>query len=99
MYCATCKYYENGNCFLPKEKKIDDPLKTQIGGDHYKHFKIQPIDFFIANNILYAEAAIIKYVLRYKEKNGREDLEKAKHLIDILINNLDSPGQDKCHLD
>jgi hypothetical protein len=60
-------------------------LDKQVGGDHYKKYVIQPIEFFIANNIPYAEAAIIKYVLRYQDKNGIEDLEKAKHLIEILI--------------
>lgn len=60
-------------------------LEKQIGGNHYKHFKIQPIEFFMANNIPYAEAAICKYALRYKSKGGKIDLEKIKHLCDILI--------------
>jgi len=62
-----------------------NPLDTQVGGSHYKNYAIQPIEFFIANQIPYAEAAVIKYVLRYKNKNGKEDLQKAKHIIDILI--------------
>jgi len=65
-------------------------LDKQVGGEHYKKYVIQPIEFFIANNIPYAEAAIIKYVLRYQDKNGIEDLEKAKHLIEILIEDLKS---------
>ena len=65
-------------------------LDKQVGGNHYKKYNIQPIEFFIANNIPYAEAAIIKYVLRYQDKNGIEDLEKAKHLIEILIEDLKS---------
>jgi len=64
---------------------MESPLDIQIGGGHYKDYTIQPIEFFIANQTPYAEAAIIKYILRYKDKNGIEDLEKAKHLIDIII--------------
>lgn len=64
---------------------MSDPLKRQVGGNHYKNFKIQPIEFFMANNILYAEALIINYVLLYRLKGRQLDLEKAKHLIEILI--------------
>lgn len=57
----------------------------QIGGDHYKKMKIQPIDFILANEIPFCEANAIKYLCRYKSKNGLEDLKKARHYIDMLI--------------
>jgi len=57
----------------------------QIGGDHYKGYKIQPVEFIHANNIPFLEANVIKYVMRHKDKNGLEDLQKAKHYIDLLI--------------
>ncbi len=57
----------------------------QVGGDHYKNYPIQPIDFFHENNIPVIEAGIMKYVLRHKNKNGKEDLLKARHLIDYLL--------------
>ena len=60
-------------------------LETQVGGNHYKEFKIQPVEFIHANNIGYMEGNIIKYVTRWKLKNGVSDLEKARHYIDILI--------------
>lgn len=61
------------------------PVKlTQIGGDHYKT-KIQPIEFIMENNIGFVEGNIIKYIHRYKFKNGLEDLKKARHYIDFLI--------------
>lgn len=60
-------------------------LDIQVGGNHYKKYKIQPIEFFMANGTPYAEAAIMKYVMRYKDKGGIEDLKKAKHLIDLLV--------------
>lgn len=58
---------------------------TQIGGDHYKGYKIQPVEFIHANKIPFLEANVIKYVMRHKDKNGLEDLHKAKHYIDLLI--------------
>jgi len=57
----------------------------QIGGEHYKKFKIQPIEFIVKNNLGYIEGNIIKYICRHKEKGGKNDLLKAKHYIDLLI--------------
>lgn len=64
---------------------MDNALKQQVGGDHYKNYKIQPVEFIHANNIGYFEGCIIKYVLRWRQKNGTEDLKKAKHYIDLLM--------------
>lgn len=60
-------------------------LDTQVGGRHYKDFKIQPIEFVHANSLTYMQGNIIKYICRYNFKNGKEDLLKAKHYIDMLI--------------
>ena len=57
----------------------------QVGGDHYKNLKIQPVEYIMANNLNYCEGNVIKYVTRYKQKGGIIDLEKAKHYIDLLI--------------
>mgnify|MGYP003341281057 CR=1 FL=1 len=57
--------------------------------DHYD-YKIQPVDFMIQNNIPFCEGNVIKYICRWRAKNGREDLLKARHYIDILIQNLDN---------
>lgn len=57
----------------------------QQGGDHYKKHKIQPIEFIHANNVGYCEGNIIKYTMRHRDKNGKEDLLKARHYIDLLI--------------
>jgi len=64
---------------------ISSATNIQIGGAHYKNLKIQPIDYIIENGLGYCEANIIKYVTRWRDKNGIEDLRKAKHYIDILI--------------
>ena len=60
-------------------------LDEQIGGSHYKDFKIQPLEFFMVNSIPFAEASVIKYVCRWRKKNGVEDLKKARHLLDVMI--------------
>ena len=60
-------------------------LDKQEGGVHYKVFKIQPIEFIHANGIPYMEANVIKYVCRHREKNGLQDLAKAIHYLEMLI--------------
>ena len=60
-------------------------LDKQVGGSHYKDFAIQPLEFITKNKLSYIQGNIIKYVTRYKDKNGVEDLQKAKHYIDLLI--------------
>jgi hypothetical protein len=58
----------------------------QIGGNHYKSLAIEPIRYIVENEMDFCEGNVIKYVSRYKEKNGIEDLQKAKHYLQILIN-------------
>ena len=65
-------------------------FKKQVGGTHYKNYKIQPVEFIIKNNIGFVEGNIIKYVLRFKEKGGVQDLLKAKHYIELLIDSTKS---------
>ena len=64
--------------------------KKQVGGNHYKKYKIQPVEFIVKNNIGFCEGNIIKYILRFKEKGGVQDLEKAKHYIELLIDTTKS---------
>ena len=59
--------------------------KKQIGGKHYIKYKIQPSQFVVENNLLYPEGCVIKYVVRHQDKGGKQDLEKAKHMIDMII--------------
>lgn len=62
-----------------------DPFQIQVGGDHYSRFKIQPLQYIEANQLPFADGCIIKYVTRWRFKNGVEDLRKAKHFIELLI--------------
>ena len=57
----------------------------QIGGDHYKGMSIQPIQYIQANKLSYIEGNIVKYISRWREKNGIEDLLKIKHYVEFLI--------------
>ena len=59
--------------------------KKQVGGKHYIKYKIQPSKFVVENKLLYPEGSVIKYILRHQDKGGKEDLDKAKHFIDMII--------------
>ena len=64
---------------------MSDPYDTQVGGNHYKDMTIQPSEFINKNRILFAEGNAIKYICRHNNKGGKQDLEKAKHYIDMII--------------
>lgn len=57
----------------------------QEGGSHYKRLAIQPLDFIVANGMTFVEGNVVKYVTRWKDKGGLEDLKKARHYLDLLI--------------
>lgn len=73
-------------------------LDIQVAGNHYKELAIQPVEYIHANNIGYFEGNVIKYVSRWRNKNGVKDLEKAKHYIDLLIE-LEGKNNDKSNSD
>ena len=62
-----------------------NPLDKQVEGNHYKVLPIPPIEYIHANAMGYMEGNVVKYVSRWREKNGLADLEKAKHYIELLI--------------
>jgi len=84
-----CENWEPVND-LPNMTKPQQAIATQVGGDHYKDFAIQPCEFLRANNVPHAEGEVIYKVLRHRQKNGREDLEKAIHAIQLIID-IDYP--------
>ena len=59
-------------------------LDVQIGGDHYKTLKIQPMEYIFANEIPFAEGNAIKYITRHASKGGIEDLNKAIHYLQLI---------------
>jgi hypothetical protein len=73
---------------LEQLRNIDIPRlanANQVGGDHYRNKAIQPWDYIASNNLGYLEGCVIKYVSRYKEKGGIQDLEKAAHYLQKLM--------------
>ena len=71
-----------------------DSLKKQIGGDHYHNRTIQPIEYILANDMNFCEGCVIKYVTRWREKGGVEDLRKAMHYLQFLIEDQEQPPLD-----
>ena len=61
------------------------PLLKQIGGNHYKDLPIQVVEYCHKNHIGYKEGCVIKYVTRWRQKGGIEDLEKAKVYLNWAI--------------
>lgn len=60
-------------------------LQQQIGGNHYRAKGIQPIEYIHANNLGFCEGNVVKYVTRWKDKGGEDDLRKAIHYLELLI--------------
>lgn len=69
-------------------EEVSKAREYQVSGNHYKNKSIQPIDYIIGNSLGFCEGNVIKYVTRYKDKNGVEDLMKAKQYIEFLIEEL-----------
>lgn len=87
------RYEQEG---LVPEAATDEPSPSafdlQVGGSHYKDLAIQPTEYIVKNKLNFIEGNVIKYVTRYKLKGGLEDLKKARHYIDILIELEESNG-------
>ena len=77
---------------VPSFYKENKAINEQIGGTHYRDKAIQPIEYILANYLGFCEGNIIKYVSRYKDKNGLEDLKKAKHYLEFLIEEVEKEG-------
>ena len=65
--------------------EVKSPLKEQVGGDHYSKLAIQPAVYAEQNKLSYLQGNAIKYITRYKDKGGKEDLYKAIHTVKLLI--------------
>lgn len=62
-------------------------LDVQVGGDHYKQFGIQPMEYIFANKLGFVEGCVVKYITRWRDKGGIEDLKKIQHYCQLLIEN------------
>ena len=73
------------------DKSIFDsitPQERQIGGSHYKNFRIQPYEFISKNNLSFFQGCVVKYVCRYLKKDKIKDLEKIIHYCELEIKKL-----------
>ena len=73
------------------DKSIFDsitPQERQIGGSHYKNFRIQPYEFISKNNLSFFQGCVVKYVCRYLKKDKIKDLEKIIHYCGLEIKKL-----------
>ena len=72
-------------CCLKAHSSSESALDRQVGSSqHYKDFKIQPIEFITANKLSFIQGNVIKYICRYNKKNGKEDIDKAIHYCELL---------------
>ena len=60
-------------------------LEKQVGGKHYKNMKIQPAEFINENKLLFAEGNAIKYICRHTIKGKEEDVRKAIHYLEMIL--------------
>ena len=70
---------------LQSPPEVTSAFDVQVGGSHYKNGAIQPVEFCLSNDVTFVEGNIIKYVVRWKDKGGIDDLKKARHYLDLLI--------------
>jgi hypothetical protein len=80
---TAAEYIKTIDATVPDEPK--SALDVQIGGSHYKGMAIQPMEYSMKNGLDACQHTAIKYITRFREKGGIQDLEKAKHCIDLLI--------------
>lgn len=81
-------YHENmrpGCVDMSLDSLHETALDKQEGGTHYKNLQIQPVEYIKKNSIPYLEGNVIKYVTRHREKNGVEDIKKAIHYLEMIL--------------
>ena len=81
-HADTCTCYD---CIDAACNPKSSPLSSQVGGNHYSKLTIQPAEYTTRNGLGHLAGDAIAYITRYKDKNGKQDLEKAIHSIQLLI--------------
>ena len=82
-YCTLPLGHEGAHLF--KQISETPAMSAQVGGDHYKNLPIQPVEFCQKNRFGCCESAAIKYISRHRGKNGAEDIRKAIHYLELLL--------------
>lgn len=65
--------------------EVENALVNQIGGSHYKSLQMQPIELIVKAELSYIQGNIVKYITRYKNKNGKEDIQKCMHYAELAV--------------
>lgn len=78
-------YFELAKTAETKEVKPTSALDKQVSGNHYKDCGIQPIEYIHANGLSYLEGNVIKYTTRHSKKNGKQDILKAIHYLELIL--------------
>lgn len=81
-YCDKAQTQEKLNLLDAKQTQANE---KQVGGKHYKQFKYQPWDVVVDWNLGYLDGTALKYIARWKDKNGLEDIKKAIHFLEKLL--------------
>jgi|TARA_Y100000593_G_scaffold6867_1_gene12984 hypothetical protein len=68
---------------------MEKPTDKQVGGDHYKNCTIQPVVYIESNKLGFLMGNVVKYVTRYSVNSNVQDLEKAKHYIELQLQLLE----------
>ena len=94
LVCPECVVTPEYSRWLYEDYSKIDPLSTQIGGDHYRGFALQPVEFITKNKLSFLQGCIVKRICRYNKPGGKgkEDLSKIKHEIDLILA-LDSDSE------
>ena len=82
MKSKVIKNIPKKNMVVMKKKSVWD---KQHGGSHYQKYVIQPSKFVVENKLLYPEGCAIKYIIRHRDKGKKQDLLKAIHFIEMII--------------
>jgi len=81
----TMESYRNYMIRRDAEEKMIKASDKQIGGSHYKDFKIMPIEYITQNKLDFCEGNIVKYISRHEKKNGAEDIKKVIHYAELIL--------------
>jgi len=81
----TMESYRNYMIRRDAEEKMIKASDKQIGGSHYKDFKIMPIEYITQNKLDFCEGNIVKYISRHGKKNGAEDIKKVIHYAELIL--------------
>ncbi len=81
------RVHEPHEKYMARMKAEEEMIASekQIGGDHYRHFKIMPIEYIAKNKLDFCEGNIVKYISRHRLKNGAEDIKKVIHYAELIL--------------